>query len=122
MLNKESIKLLGFLREEVVILEVLRKATPFTVTNLAESTKIPRTTVHFLLNKLKKRGFVEQIKIGGHYEWGIVSEIELARKIRGLATGTEIKSGVLGGIESENIGIELYRGQKKVEEAYEKIL
>lgn len=36
---------------------------------IARETRIPRTTVHFLLGKLQKRKLVRECKVRGHYEW-----------------------------------------------------
>lgn len=113
---------MGLSREEAVILEMLQKTARSSVTGLADSVKIPRTTVHFLLKKLKKRGFVEQIKIGGHYEWKIFSQTDLSRKLRKLLAAFELKSDILGGIEGDDIGVEVYKGKEKIKEIYKNIL
>jgi len=52
------------------------------VTKIADTSKLPRTTVGFLLKKLKQRGLVEQIKVGRHKEWQIKSLEKISQKLQ----------------------------------------
>lgn len=113
---------MGLTRVEAKILAVLKQKLSWTVTNLSETVKIPRTTVHFLLNKLQKRSFAEKIKIKNHQEWKFSGDTNLSAKLRKWLSHLEIQSEILGGAETAGLGVEIYKGKRKIEEAYKKIL
>lgn len=122
MFNKEAIKLLGLSKKEDKIVAFLTGILHSTVTDISLETKIPRTTVHFLLNKLAKRDLVEKVAINGHYEWKIFSKTDFSQKLRKLLSDFESKTDILGGIEGQGIGVEVYRGKEKIKEIYKNFL
>lgn len=122
MFNKEAIKLLALSKKEDKILAFLAGIPHSKVTDIALETKMPRTTVHFLLKKLSKRGLVERIAVNGHYEWKFLSKTEFSKKLRKLLSGFESKTDILGGIEGQGVGVEVYSGKERIKEIYKNIL
>lgn len=122
MFDKESVKLLALSKKENRILNFLNGIQYSTVTDVAIETKIPRTTVHFLLNKLAKRGLVERISVKDHYEWKFLSKIDFSQKLRRLLSSFENKTDILGGVEGRGIGVEVYSGKERIKEIYKNIL
>lgn len=122
MFNKEAVKLLGLSKKEDRIIKFIGAVPHSTVTNIAMETKIPRTTVHFLLKKMAKRGLAERIAVSGHYEWKVFSQTDFSQKLRRLLSDFEVKTDILGGIEGQGIGVEIYSGKEKVKEIYKNIL
>jgi len=122
MFNKEAIKLLALSKEETRVIDFIGSIPHSTVTNIALETKIPRTTVHFLLKKMAKRELVERIAVNGHYEWKIFSQTALSQRLRKLLSDFESKTDILGGIEGQGIGVEMYNGKERIKEAYKNIL
>lgn len=122
MFNKEAVKLLGLSKKEDKILVFLAGISHSTVTDIALGTKIPRTTVHFLLKKMAKKELVEKVAVNDHHEWKIFSKTDFSQKLRRLLSGFESKTDILGGIEGQGIGVEVYRGKEKIKEIYKNIL
>jgi len=122
MFNKEAVKLLALSKEENKIFDFVDAIPHSTVTNIASETKIPRTTVHFLLKKMAKRELVERIAVNGHYEWKIFSPTDISQRLRKLLQNFESKTDILGGIEGQGIGVEVYNGKERIKEAYKNIL
>lgn len=122
MFDKDAVKLLALSKNETKILNLLSGILHSTVTYIALETKISRTTVHFLLNKMAKRELVEKVAVNGHYEWKIFSKTDFSQKLRRLLSGFESKTDILGGIEGQGIGVEVYRGKEKIKEIYKNIL
>jgi len=122
MFNKEAVKLLALSKEEIKIIDFIGAIPHSTVTNIALETKIPRTTVHFLLKKMAKRELAERIAVNGHYEWKIFSQAVLSQKLRRLLSDFESKTDILGGIEGRGLGVEACNGKERIKEAYKNIL
>lgn len=122
MFNKEAVKLLSLSKKEDKILAFLAGISHSTVTDIAMEIKIPRTTIHFLLKKMAKRELVEKVAVNGHYEWKIFSKTDFSQKLRRLLSDFESKTDILGGIEGQGIGVEVYSGKEKIKEIYKNIL
>jgi len=117
-----ELKILGLSAKEIAIIKRLKQTNSLKVTNLARLTRIPRTSVEFLLKKLNKRGLVEKVKIRNHYEWQKVDDAILATKFRQLINNLDFYSEVIGKIEDKSIIIEVFRSKAKIIEAATKIL
>lgn len=113
---------LGLSKREAIIFSALEICEHATVTNLAEKTKIPRTTVSFLLKKLKRRGFVNKIAIKNHKKWRLVPRDELMKRLRKTIRSFESATDILGGISGNEIGIEAYQGKTNIKRAYRRML
>ena len=121
-LNKFESNLLGLTKQELAVLNVLEVEKSVLVTKAAEVSGLPRTTVGFLLKKLKQRGLVEQIKVEQHKEWRIRSPEEISKKLQQICFKFNNTKNVLGNIASQNIEITAYSGHKNLKKAYGSML
>lgn len=123
MFRQKDLKLLNISVAENAILSFLaKKKDSALVTDVATVTKIPRTTVHFLLKKLKERQLVSTIRVDNHREWYLSPPAEIASNYREAIASLERKTNIAGGIVGKNIGVEVYEGVKNIKDAYKKIL
>lgn len=67
-ITKETAEILNLSKEEVLILTILQDA-PLRIADISTQTKIPRTSLYYMLPKLKGREFVKQIKIDKKVHW-----------------------------------------------------
>ncbi|MFH0852354.1 MAG: helix-turn-helix domain-containing protein [bacterium] len=119
--QKQAIKFLGISAAEQKILNILEQNGHCLVSGIARKTKIPRTTVHFLLKKLARRGLTSPIKIVNHKEWQMAGREEILGDIKNLLVGFEKPGETLGRVETETLGVEIFRGKNKLQECYEKM-
>lgn len=117
-----DLKMLGISATEARVLSALQGISRANVSEIAREMRIPRTTARFLLEKLRRREFAERIRVQNHHEWRIASNEELVRKIRQLANLFEGKIRRRSDIEDIGIGVEVYRGRKKVIESCRKLI
>jgi len=120
--KKRDLKILNLANNELIVLQVLKGMPHAKVTLLAKKTKLPRTTVAFLLHNLQKRGLVKQIKIANHKEWQLTEDENLALQFRKLINNLEMYSEVIGKIEDKSLIIDVFRGEKRIIEAAKQIL
>lgn len=71
MSEKQRQRALALGEREINILEYLNRVEKERVITISRITDIPRTTVLFLLKNLEKRGLVNKLLVGKHYEWAI---------------------------------------------------
>src|SRR3990172_3012022 len=98
--QKQTIKFLGLTAQEQKILNVLEQKGPCLVSELAREVKAPRTTVHFLLKKLARRGVAEQIKMANHKEWQMAPNERTLGVIKNLLAGLEKPGEILSRVET----------------------
>lgn len=120
-LSASNLKFLGLSDDERKIIDALSDAKSAKVTDLARTTKIPRTTVFFLLNKMKRRGLAERVTVKRHKEWKTVSSADIANRLREALRAFEKQSGMAGMATGDDAGIELFQGRQNIREAYHKI-
>lgn len=122
MLDKKYLKIFGLSEKENAILKALEEGSA-SPTSLAGAVELPRTTVAFLLNKLKKRGLVEKIKVGRRFQWKAAAKTDIAHTLRRLSNrldpGTALFEITKGERQSE---IEIYRGKERMKDALQKVL
>lgn len=119
---KKSSEFLDLDEKEAKIIEVLKASDALRPIDIARKTKVGRTTVNFLLKKLQKRGILTRNRIKNHYEWTIADSTQIKNKFENLYKFLNI-SPLEGFIHlPEDIGIEVFKGKKRVLEAYENIL
>lgn len=121
-LNKFELNLLGLTKQELTVYNALELEKSVLITKLADTTALPRTTVSFLLKKLKQRGLIEQIKIKQHKEWQIKSLEEVSQKLQQIYFKFNNTKDILGNIVSENMEITAFSGRKNLKKAYRNIL
>lgn len=71
-INRKKAQVLSLHHDECTIINALLDASDkkqFTILNLARATGIPRTSLYYMLTKLKKRGFVHSKKILKRVYW-----------------------------------------------------
>lgn len=120
--SNKSLSFLGLNQKEVLILEALVKAE--THKEVAKKTKIPRTTVAFVVQNLIKKGLILPIKHGKRFRYISLTEEQLQNRLRQTlgemkATAQERKGAQIRiSKESEFI---IHIGIKEVIEAYSRI-
>ncbi len=79
-LSKEHIRLLGFSRKEVEVLDALRakKTTPLLI---SEYTKVSRPAIYEILDRLHKRGLIKSNIQNGKKYWSQAKEIDLEEEL-----------------------------------------
>jgi predicted transcriptional regulator len=121
-LTKSELNLLGLGEKELTLFNALEKKSSSLVTDLASEINLPRTTIAFLLKKLKKRGFVEQVKINKHKEWRLKPPKEIKDKLRRLSWRFDKTSHVLADITDKDLTLTVFTGFKNIKKAYRQIL
>lgn len=117
MKHKNSPSFLELQPEEIKILQVLTEGETLTPTEISLQTRVKRTTVNFLLNKLLERGIIKKTKVIGHFEWQLADDNHLAEKINSLYGFFNLTlSKAL--INLPDIGVEIFKSQKAIEDAY----
>lgn len=119
--QKKAIAFLGLSPKEKLILGALEEKESYLTSDLARKTKIARTTVHFLLKKLLRRGLVSRVKAANHKEWQLAEREQILGNIKSLFIGLEQSSEALGRIETTALGVEVLRGKNKIKECYRRI-
>ena len=73
-----SLQSVGLSEKESKIFLILLEKGSLTATDIAREVGMPRTSALLLLDALKEKGFVERVKVGGHFEWeaGALDDIE----------------------------------------------
>lgn len=79
-------QLLNLSADEGKIIQQLRARASVTVSNLAREIAIPRTTTHFLLKNLQRRGLLQRVTVGKHGEWKLADPTMITSQLQaGLA-------------------------------------
>ena len=121
----DNLHVLGLRKKEIAVYSTLTIFGTLNVTKLAARARLSRTTVGVILKRLQGRGFVREVRIGGHNEW----KANDLSKVRGRANAAfdeiraQLAPGMLGAvlesIDAENVGIRVFRGKKQVYEAFQ---
>lgn len=82
-ITKKTAKLLGLSDSEVKIIKTLKKG--LTISDLSIQSEIPRTSLYYMLSKLKERGFLYKNRINRKEIWNQTEPEELARLYRDTA-------------------------------------
>ncbi len=120
-ISRPDQSVLGLSHTETSILVALAKQSPASISNLARLTKIPRTTVTFLLGKLKKRQLVEKIKVNNHFEWQALESNTVSKRLVQAINKFNIQHEAAKSISSENL-VKVFTGRKGLENAYKLML
>jgi len=88
--NNKELEMFGFTSIETRILESLQTAKQLN--EIAESIKIPRTTIAYSLKSLLKRGLVERVKYGKRYRYISLNNNELSSAIRHVLDEIDIEN------------------------------
>ncbi len=113
-LTEKQITILGLSTREERIMRALEKAPRLTTSSVARSSRVPRTTVQYILGQFRTRGIVRRIHVGGHQEWKIADLQKLFRHTD--------KSRLSTSKHSADIEITTYKGRHQIMQAYEKTL
>jgi len=70
--NKKALENIGLSEKEARALLCLFEKGSITVSDMARTLNIPRTTVAVILDNLKRRGYADKVKVRGHFEWEAV--------------------------------------------------
>ncbi|OGZ08694.1 MAG: hypothetical protein A3D65_01290 [Candidatus Lloydbacteria bacterium RIFCSPHIGHO2_02_FULL_50_13] len=132
--SKNALRGIGLSEKEARILLSLFEKGSMTVSDLARVVSLPRTTVAFVLDELKVRGYAERVKVRGHFEWEAVeistivddatarfrsfeNEIPLLREMVktqdcGRNFSVRAYTTETGMVKAYNLIIELHRGDR----------
>jgi DNA-binding MarR family transcriptional regulator len=124
MFTKEAQQILGLGSQDNQVLISLSKST-MSVTELSKKTKIARTSLYPLLERLHNRGLVATVRNGKRRSWKLISKEKLQRKLFSLAheypiddTESESEMGIVAAQESE---YKVYHGREKLMQIYESL-
>ncbi|MFA6042399.1 MAG: helix-turn-helix domain-containing protein [Patescibacteria group bacterium] len=67
--------------EQKIILQLQVHAS-MTVSALAREIAIPRTTTHFLLKNLERRGLLHRVRVGKHGEWSLADSAVITNQLQ----------------------------------------
>ncbi len=76
----EALTPFGLESEEILAYHKLLAYDHLTTSKLSLETKIPRTSLYLILEKLEKKELARTIRVGGHQEWQAASPEELLSK------------------------------------------
>lgn len=120
--TRETSDVLGLTPLDRTVLRALECAPgPRSVSALSRDLKIPRTTVAFTLSGLHARSLAKRIPVKGHREWVIGDATRITSALSPLLSSFS-KEAQLGQINDALVGIEAYRGVRRIEHACERIL
>lgn len=132
--TREQALLLGLTPQETTILEAIatctRLGTPANFTTLAKRTKLARSSVTLILERLKKRGWVVSSTQGKRLRWDLASSERLTRILERLAGSQYTDAFVFSGsgcgdylrLKCGTYGdVIIHRGQDQLCTVYEKI-
>src|SRR3989344_892265 len=127
---RTRLRLLGLTEAEASTLMALLKTDPSSVSDIAESSGVPRMAVHSALKRLSSRGLVRKLPDPYRSMW----KVKNLGKIKNVAEEAvqylekenkeEAPDGkeIVGKIEAEDIGIEVFKGVRQVKRVYEETL
>lgn len=67
--EKQAVEQIGLSKKESEVFIVLLEKGSMTATEISREVSRARTSVLLELESLKKKNFIERIKVGGHFEW-----------------------------------------------------
>lgn len=124
MFTAEGLQLLGLTTRDNEVLKHLSRG-PIGVSALARSTKLSRTSLYPLLERLHSRGLVTMSTRGKRRVWKLVAPEKLQRKLFSLAQDHEVQedSGEheVGIIPSQESEYKVYYGKEKLVQIYEEL-
>jgi len=92
-INSETAKFLGLDKYEQVILNSMNKER-ILISEISKMTKIPRTSLYYILPRLIDRGFLEKRKIGTKTYWRKTSQKEYLENYQKIISEKEINLAV----------------------------
>lgn len=92
-INSESARFFGLDKYEQVILNSINKER-FLISEISKITKIPRTSLYYILPRLIDRGFLEKRKIGTKTYWRKTSQKEYLENYQKIISEKEINLAV----------------------------
>lgn len=120
--------ILGLTPAEAKVLLALGKHNTLSVSEIARHARVPRTTVTSALRRLKKRRLVRHLASGHKSFWKASRSEKIKRELEEALVPFEKetqrlqKNEIIGGIDSREIGISVFRGEKQMRRAYEQML
>lgn len=127
-LTEDNLRIFGLTDAESKVLLALVEFGSMRVSKLGRKANVPRTTAYSVLLRLKDRGFVKRISKGHFYRFWRVSRLMRIKKLVRAALetfdrdGGGTSGGIVGGIDSREIGITVFRGKREILRAYEQML
>lgn len=123
----ENLHILGLRKKEIAVYTTLSVFGTLNVTKIAQRAKVSRTTAGPILKRLKEKGLVREVRIGGHNEWKANDVVKVRGRVNTAfdELQSKIVPGILGpileSIDAKDIGIKVFRGKKQLYEAYKNI-
>jgi DNA-binding Lrp family transcriptional regulator len=112
----EALDILGLTPSERRIIQTTSKMA-LNVSNIAASTKVPRTSLLYILNKLEKRKLIRRMRVGKRFFW----KSDIYKSMRKLSNipASSFKSGP--NYSSTNSGIVTYHGVNSILNIFEQM-
>lgn len=112
----EALDILGSTPAERKIIQAISKMAR-SVTDIAISTQLPRTSLLYILNKLKKRQLVTKIRVGKRYLWK--SDIQKPLRQLSNVSLSSFRSGPI--YSNSDTGIIIHKGMNAITAIFEKL-
>lgn len=115
-MNKNHKALIGLSSNEY---EIISKITnqPLSVTDLSKATNIPKTTLNYLVRKLKRRGWITSIPHGKRQLWVTLQSSDLQQlfiDISALFSDCKNKQSIQNIYSSQMTNLKIYHGTKNI--------
>lgn len=112
-IDSKIAKILGLHKDEVLILQKLT-SEPLRIADISKETKIPRTSLYYMLPKLEDRKFITQIKIEKKVYWKKNSDEQILTSYKKIVES--ISTNTLGETKkvSKDTQITFYHGNDQV--------
>jgi predicted transcriptional regulator len=113
-IDSKTAKILGLHKDEVLVLEKLDGAT-LKIAELSQETKIPRTSLYYMLSRLEDRGFVHQVKQGKKILWTKSKDIMSTHKKALSALLDKEEANILTSLISKETKVSVLRDKKIIQ-------
>lgn len=122
MKNMMSMSFLELDSNDRNIIEAIKNSKTIRPIDIARKTGVKRTSVNYILQKLKKRGIIERLKVNGHYEWKKSENKKLENRIESLYEflGVSFSDKMIN--LPGDIGVEIFKGKENMLKIYEDFL
>lgn len=120
----KNLELIGLRKREIKVLTTLHVFGELSVTKLAGRAKLPRTTTEAILRRLNERGYVRRVPSGKRHLWKAAQVDKIKNRTDTAFDAIQSKldpdfmGPILESINAKDIGIQVFRGKKQVQQAY----
>jgi predicted transcriptional regulator len=126
-IERRGLMSMGLSRKESEVFLVLIEKGSQKATDIARHLGKPRTSVLLILDELTEKGFVERIKVGGHFEWEAASLDTIENMVKEKIEHFEkalpsLRDLVKAQTFGKKFGIKVFSGATGLLQAYYRLL